>query len=220
MSLLKILYNNQVAILSFSPERRWISIHLESSGKELVGLSSDHNSIKRTSNELALDVGGYVVLLDLNSYFSEDEAYEAMRLFEQSVGLQPLMRTKPPTKENKTSLNNNNNNGSRNTSSSSANSATVNQITKSSQDQLNTFRNSYGATLIKVFWFLSVLGIAPISLYYFVVLTSAGLIVEAVSVVWTGAILLAASRLICESISNRFEQTALLRQINIRLEKN
>jgi hypothetical protein len=26
--------------------------------------------------------------------------------------------------------------------------------------------------------------------------------------------------LICESISNRFEQTALLRQINIRLEKN
>jgi hypothetical protein len=74
--------------------------------------------------------------------------------------------------------------------------------------------------LIKVFWFLSVLGIAPISLYYFVVLTSAGLIVEAASVVWTGAILLAASRLICESISNRFEQTALLRQINIRLEKN
>ena len=76
--MLRILYNNQNAILSFSPERKWISIQLESSGKELVGLSSDHNPIKRTSNDLALDVGSYIVLLDLNSYFSTDEAYEAI----------------------------------------------------------------------------------------------------------------------------------------------
>lgn len=218
MTLLKILYNNQEAMLSFSPDRKWISIHIESSGKELVGLSSDHNSIRRTSNELALDVGGYVVLLDLNSYFSEDEAYEAMRHFEQSIGLQAPTHTRTPRKEDKNSLSNDS--GPKNTISSSPNSATVNQIIKSNQEQLNTFRNSYGATLIKVFWYLSVIGIAPISVFYFVVLAKAGLIVEALSVIWTGAISLAASRLICESISNRFEQTALLKQIFKRLESN
>lgn len=218
MSLLRILYNNQNAILSFSPERKWISIQLESSGKELVGLSSDHNPIKRTSNDLALDVGSYIVLLDLNSYFSTEEAYEAMRLFEQSVGLQELTRIKPPAQMGQTAATKDN--SSRVTGHSSVTAAASNQFAHSNQDQLNAFRNSYGATLIKIFWFLSVLGIAPISIYYFVVLTSTGLIVEAVSVVWTGSILLAASRLICESISNRFEQTALLKQIAKRLEGN
>lgn len=218
MSLLRILYNNQNAILSFSPERKWISIQLESSGKELVGLSSDHNPIKRTSNDLALDVGSYIVLLDLNSYFSTDEAYEAMLLFEQSVGLQELTRMKPPTQMDQTTVTKDN--SPRANSPSNASTAASNQIADVNRDQLNAFRNSYGGMLIKIFWFLSVLGIAPISIYYFVVLTSAGLIVEAVSVVWTGSILLAASRLICESISNRFEQTALLKQIAKRLQSN
>ena len=218
MALLRILYNNQNAILSFSPERKWISIQLESSGKELVGLSSDHNSIKRTSNDLALDVGSYIVLLNLNSYSSVDEAYEAIRLFEQSVGLEDLTRIKPLAQMAQNTVTKDN--VSRANGPSNVSTAVSNQIAHSNQDQLNAFRNSYGATLIKVFWFLSVLGIAPISIYYFVVLTSAGLIVEAMSVVWTGTILLAASRLICESISNRFEQTALLKQISKRLESN
>ena len=218
MSLLRILYNNQSAILSFSPERKWISIQLESSGRELVGLSSDHNPIKRTSNDLALDVGSYIVLLDLNSYFSTDEAYEAMRLLEQSVGLQELTRIKPPAQMDQTA--DSKDNSSRAISASNASTSASNQIAGTNRNQLNAFRNSYGGMLIKTFWFLSVLGIAPISIYYFVVLTSAGLIVEAVSVVWTGSILLAASRLICESISNRFEQTALLKQIAKRLQSN
>jgi hypothetical protein len=218
MSLLRILYNNQNAILSFSPEKKWISIQLESSGKELIGLSSDHNPLNRTSNDLALDVGGYVVLLDLNSYFSTDEAFEAMRLFKQSVGIQDLTLTKPPVQMDHTAANKDK--VSRTNSSSSDSAVLTNRITDTNQDQIHAFRNSYGATLIKIFWFLSVLGIAPISIYYFVVLTSAGLIVEALSVVWTGAILIASSRLICESISSRFEQTALLKQINKRLENN
>jgi hypothetical protein len=87
MFTLKILYNNQEALLVHNVEQKWISIQIESTGKELIGLSAEDNLVQRTRNDLALKVGEFTVLLNVNGYSSTVEANEAIRQFKDSIGI-------------------------------------------------------------------------------------------------------------------------------------
>jgi hypothetical protein len=225
MTELRVRYKGQESLLSFNESKKWISVKIYGEDQDTIGLSLDFVDIKKGNHDLALEIGHFLVVLNLDAYGSLEEADKAFRIFKNAVGLTETVNT-PKTKSDfveenhrvsptndQPPITSRPNTVSSPVNSNDRNRPYVQQVANSG----STFKNSYGSTLIKLFWYLSLLGIVPSTIFYSSLLFKAKLPFQAFSVIWAGVILTAIIRLVCEWLSNHFQQTALLKQIASRL---
>jgi hypothetical protein len=225
MTELRVRYKGQESLLSFNESKKWISVKIYGEDQDTIGLPLDFVDIKKTNHDLALEIGHFLVVLNLDAYGSLEEAEKAFRVFKNAIGITETLnasKTKSDFVEENHHVGPTNDQppitSRPNTVSSPVNSYDRNRpYVQQVANSGSTFKNSYGSTLIKLFWYLSLLGIVPSTIFYSSLLFKAKLPFQAFSVIWAGVILTAIIRLVCEWLSNHFQQTTLLKQIASRL---
>ena len=216
MTELRVRYKGQESLLTLNESKKWISVKIYGEDQETIGLSLDFVDIKKGNHDLALEIGHFIVVLNLDASGSLEDAEKAFRVFKNAIGLTESLnasKTKSDFVEENHRVGPTNdqppvtprpNPFSSPMNSNDRNRPYVQQVANSG----SAFKNSYGSPL---------LGIVPSTIFYSSLLFNAKLPFQAFSVVWAGVILTAIIRLVCEWLSNHFQQTTLLKQIASRL---
>jgi hypothetical protein len=225
MTELRVRYKGKESLLIYDERKRWVSLKVDRENQDTFGLSLDYAEIKKGSHSFSLEIGHFLVVLNLDAYGSREFAENALRTFKNAVGLYETAETprlvnviaEEQYRMRPTSDQMNTPPRQAAISNTSHSATRGNPNGQNSINGGNFFRKSYGSTLIKLFWYLSLIGIVPSTIFYSSVLFKAKLPYQAWSVIWAGLVMTAIIRLVCEWLSNHFQQTALLKQIVDRL---